>query len=136
MRNRSIKNFLGNLFPFKISPLRFFINFFCVIGIFLIMTNIINVVKLGIERYNLIQDEVEKLALLKEEEAQLKAELDWFTSLDFIESQSRDYLNLSNEGDLILVVPDYFSEVQKDSSEEEELLSLSPDISLWWKLLF
>ena len=136
MRNRSIKNIISNLLPFKISPLRFFINFFCVVGIILIGTNIINVVNLGIERYNLIQDEVETLALLKEEEAQLKAELDWFTSLDFIESQSRDYLNLSNEGDLILVVPDYFSEVQKDSSEEEELLSLSPDISLWWKLLF
>ncbi len=136
MRGGLIGKYLKDVsFP-KVSIMGIIVNITCVIGVGFFAVNIFGVIKLGIERYNLIQNEVDKLNALKLQEDQLRADLDWFSSLDFIEAQSRDYLNLANEGDSILVVPEgVFSNVSNESTTENDDSEVSPDIRNWLNLI-
>lgn len=136
MKNAFFQRYLKRFnFP-KVSIVSFGVNMICVVGVAFFAVNIFNVIGLGIERYNLIQSEINKLETLKSQELQLRADLIWFSSLDFIESQSRDNLNLANEGDSIVVIPEgIFGNVTEIKSEDDKIETV-PDMRNWLKLIF
>lgn len=112
------------------------INAVCVIGIIILGSNTFRVLQVGIQRYRLIAEERADLETVKAEEESLQNDLQWYSSLEFIEMQSRDYLNLANEGEAVLVLPD--SDLLESVSNREpdsSSLRLSPSINLWIKLL-
>ena len=124
------------------SKLRFnyrvmIINVMCLFGIVALGTNTFRVLSVGMQRYKLIVQENVDLTTVQEEEIQLENNLGWYTSLEFIEMQSRDYLNLANEGDSVLVLPDdeTIMETTLEQSDSSDLHIL-PSIDLWVKLLF
>lgn len=62
--------------------------------IVILLINIINVIKNGTERYSLIQTEVDKLNILKKKNDDLKKELAYKSSDDYLIKVSLDELNL------------------------------------------
>lgn len=113
------------------------INLICFIGIAALGTNTFRVLQVGVQRYRLIAQERVDLEAVQEEGLRLESDLGWYSSLEFVEMQSRDYLNLANEGDSVLVLPDSEAtrRISSESSESTES-RISPSIDLWIKLLF
>lgn len=114
-----------------------FLNIASLAGIVLLGINIYRVLSIGAQRYKLIATEELGLKQVKQEELQLENNLREYSSLDFIESQSRDFLSLARDGDLILVIP-RIDEEKKESAIEnfDSGMKSEPSINLWIELLF
>jgi hypothetical protein len=134
---RNLKSILRKLKPnIEISFGSLVINMLSFVGVVFFSINIFNVIKLGIERYNLINEEKLALANLQMEKTKRQSDLEWYSSLTFIESQSRDYLNLSNEGDSVIVVPESTIEAVTEKDEIIDKVFIEPDIQNWINLIF
>lgn len=111
------------------------INLASLLGICLIGVNIFRVLSIGIDRYQLILEEKALLDELKAEELGMQKDLEWYTSLDFIETQSRDYLGLGVEGESVLVLPEGIVGEGMESVQESEVQIYTPSFDNWLKLI-
>ncbi len=83
-----------------------------------------------------LTEAVNKLHDLEIKNAELKNKLKIVSSVEFIEKQARDKLNLAKEGDTIVVISEeklkQVIRAQRDSLPELNL----PNYLLWWRLFF
>lgn len=88
------------------------------IALFIVIAGIsaFRLIKLNIERNNLVQKQAE-LNLIKEE---LTAELEHIDSAEYIEQQARKNLRLIKKNEILFVLPEDDSENTKDSDSGEE----------------
>lgn len=99
--------------------------------------NIISVYQRGKKNFDLINAEKEKLEKLKEEGNQLEKDLDYYSSLYFVEAFAKENLSLSRRGERLYKFD--------DGSEELSILDLRElntdpikleDNIYWWKKIF
>lgn len=131
-QNRIIKEIL---FKLRNNYKVVFLNLASLAGIVLLGINIYRVLSIGVQRYKLISTEELGLEQLKREEVLLQNNLQEYSSLDFVESQSRNFLSLAHDGDLILVIPNRNEEDVFEGKSEAYNRS-EPSINLWIELLF
>ncbi|MBU0975678.1 MAG: hypothetical protein ABIE03_07765 [Patescibacteria group bacterium] len=109
--------------------------FICFLSIVLLGANIFRIIKKGQERYNIIQEERSRLEKLYEKNYQLKEDLKYYSSKEYIDIKAREELNLVfPDQKLVFIeegeVPSFESEEGKESEKRE------PHWKLWYDLLF
>lgn len=79
----------------------------------------------------IVRDIQETLSIKQHEQEDLKDKLSYVQSQEYIEKAARDRLNLSREGETVVVIPDLsLSEPQTAS------IAALPNWQQWWKLFF
>lgn len=119
------------------NKLRAFSNYifilFSILFILSLVRNILRIKNVGTK----VDEEKEKLSLLREQNEELKKEVEYLRSESYVEGQLRDKLGLAKEGETIVVLPE--EEVVKKliSEKGEEVVSLpDPNWKKWYKLFF
>jgi len=112
---------------------RFISSVLLLLGLYLIVSlsrNIFTLIKKGeeIKKQNL------KLESLRQENIDLKTELEYVSSPEFIEKEARDKLGMAEEGEQVVVLPKNVEEIVLPRQEEkpEEL----PNWKKWYRLFF
>ena len=91
----------------------------------------------GIEVRQRIEKKRESVENLEKEREELKARLEEVQSEEFIEKQLRDNLNMSKEGEIVLILPpDEVVRKLAPSIEEEPETLPDPNWKKWVKLFF
>lgn len=115
---------------------RFISGILLVLGLYLIVSltrNIFSLVKKGEE----IKEQNLKLEKLRQKNLELKAELEYVKSSEFVERQARDKLGMAKEGEQVVVLPKNVEEIvldkEKDKDKGEEEL---PNWKRWYRLFF
>lgn len=107
--------------------------FLLLLGLYLIVSfsrNIFSLIKKGEE----VRKENLKVEKLREENEELKKQLEDASSPEFIERQAREKLGLAKEGEQIVVLPGNVEALvlPKEEEKPEEL----PNFKKWYKLFF
>lgn len=97
--------------------------------------NIIGQITSALKAEERFQDLVETLHQLEIKNKQLRLELEYVKSPEFIERQARDKLGLVKEGETLIIIPEEKLRqiLQKDQKLDEIRL---PNPVGWWKLFF
>ncbi len=82
---------------------------------------------------NRLDSEVETLAALQKKNSELKKQLLEVDSLQFIEKEARDKLNLSRPGETIVVIPEANIQKVLDSWQEKKV-EIIPNWQGWLRL--
>lgn len=107
--------------------------FLLILGLYLIVSlsrNIFSLIKKGEE----IKRETLKVEKLRQENQELKSQLEYVSSPSFIEKEAREKLGLAKEGEQVVVLPENVEEIvlPKEEEKPEEL----PNWKKWLKLFF
>ncbi|MBN2015404.1 hypothetical protein JW766_01085 [Candidatus Dojkabacteria bacterium] len=107
----------------------------CILSIILLSINIFRIIRKGYERYEIILEEKERLEKLFEKNAELREELKYYSSKEYIDLKAREELNLAFPNQKLVYI-----EKQKElNSEGEEKVreeELKPGWRLWYDLIF
>jgi len=84
-----------------------------------------------------VEEEQERLNLIKDKNKKLKEEIQFLKSESYIEGQLRDKLGLAKEGETIVVLPgeEVVRKLVPEKDKEEETLP-DPNWKKWYKLFF
>lgn len=107
--------------------------FLFIFGLYLIVSlsrNLFSLIRKGGE----IKKENLKLTSLEEENRQLKEQLEFSDSQEFIEREARDKLGMAKEGEQVLVLPSNLGKITLPQTEEKE--TEIPNWKKWWNLFF
>ena len=118
----------------KNRPIRFFLFF---LGIWL-------VVSLSRDLWQLLQKRgrVEKMVVKKEElvveNLALKEKLEYVESEEFTEKEAREKLNMSKEGEVVVVLPEKITTADFQSANQQNQLTSEnlPNYQQWLRLFF
>lgn len=81
-----------------------------------------------------IDEAKERLAVLQSDNQDLKQKEEYFQSEEFVEQEARNRLNMSREGETVVLLPPNLSElVQGEIAEPPPEL---PNWKKWWELFF
>lgn len=108
-------------------------NFLLIVAILIMMILVSNSVKKIISFRGtsvLVEQEEQKMARLKQENENLKRELEYKQSERFVEGEIRNKLGLAKEGEEIVVVPGKESDLQVETSNAKTV----PNWKKWKKL--
>lgn len=126
--SRKLKNF-----EFNWGYWAFFIVSIVAIGV--LTSNIFRIVQKGYKRYEIIQQEKERLAQLQKENRELKEELEYYSSKEFVDLKAREELNLAFPDQQLVYYVDEneeIYEIEEEESQEEEI----PNWQKWRDLIF
>ena len=133
MKSQVLKRFSQKLRE-KFTFVRRYFIFFVIFLLTLSLIRNISDIKRG-------QGEIEegkaKVKELEKKREELKKKLEFVKSEEFVESQLRDKLGLSKEGEIVIVLPDdeILRKLAPKEEEEEEVLP-DPNWKKWVKLFF
>ncbi len=106
----------------------------CLVFIILLMVNMYRIVVKGYQRYEIIQEENTRLAELISKNEQLKDDLKFYLSKEFVDLKAREELNMAFPNQrLVYVDRKEKVEVNKPSREKEEG---KKGIQEWLNLIF
>ena len=134
---KNIERKIVSVFDIRINARMFILNIVCLVGIFILGVNIFRVVSLGVQRHQLIQDQSIALKDVLNQQEELEQNLEWYSSLEYVEMQSRDFLNLGNEEESILVIPETIETQVAGSGLERDsaaIHAVEPSINSWLDL--
>lgn len=126
--SRKLKNFefnWGYWFFFIIS----------IIAIGVLTSNIFRIVKKGYKRYEIIQQEKERLAQLKKENKELQEALKYYSSKEFVDLKAREELKLAFPDQQLVYYVDENEEIYEIEKEELEKREV-PNWQQWRDLIF
>lgn len=107
-------------------------------AIIIIGTGLIINLSRGITRLLKAGDRVkqaeQKVTELEKKQAELQAQKDYFQSEAFLEQQARDKLNLSKEGEAVVILPENMEELVDYQKPQKE--AQVPNWQQWWELFF
>lgn len=110
-------------------------SFVCMASITLLSVNIYRTIRKGYERYEIIQSERVRLEKLIEKNLQLKEDLKYYSSKEYIDLKAREELNLVFPDQKLVYVekPKEVNIIEEDEVYEEEL---KPSWKHWYDLIF
>jgi hypothetical protein len=111
------------------------ITFACILGILILSSNILRIVRKGYERYEIIQQEKERLERLIEKNAQLTEELKYYSTSEFVDVKAREELNMAFPNQRLIYI-EKAGDVYEEVKVEEESTRLQPSWKLWYDLIF
>lgn len=113
---------------------RFISSVLLVLGLYLIVSlsrNIFSLIKKGEE----IKRESLKVEKLRAENEELKGQLEYASSPEFIEKEAREKLGLAKEGEQVVVLPENVEEIVLDKEKDKGKEEL-PNWKRWYRLFF
>ncbi len=130
------KGFLKRTNKIEIDLGYWFFSSICLLSIILLSINIFRIIKKGYGRYEIIQGEKERLEKLLERNAELKEDLKYYSSKEYIDVKAREELNLAFPDQRLVYIEkqeDLYIDNDTDGQRQE---SLKPDWRLWYDLIF
>jgi len=110
----------------------------CLLSIVLLGINVVRIIRKGYERYDIIREEKRRLESLLEKNQELKEELKYYSSKEFIDIKAREELNLAFPHQKLVYIERSDAGILQveDSNSENEVVKMSPSWKLWYKLIF
>jgi hypothetical protein len=109
---------------------------FCSASIILLSSNILRIIQKGYERYEIIQQEKERLEKLVLRNLELKEELKYCSSKEHVDIKAREELNFAFPNQhLVYIDRDTEIDIYSEPQVTEET-RLEPDWKLWFDLIF
>lgn len=132
---KKFSNFLSRRFGnFEINWGYWFFTFLSFIGIILLGLNIFRVVRKGYERYEILLEEKKRLEELYRRNAELKEDLKYYSSKEYVDLKAREELNLTfPDQKLIYIEKEVDIDIKEDKNEQE---ALEPSWEHWYDLIF
>lgn len=110
--------------------------FVCLLSIVLLGINVFRIIKKGYERYEIIQGEKRRLETLLVRNIQLKEDLKYYSSKEFIDVKAREELNLAFPNQRLVYIEDQETLDMFDNEDYEDIENLTPSWHLWYNLIF
>lgn len=110
--------------------------FVCTISIILLGVNISRIVRKGYERYEIIQEEKRRLDKLAERNQELKKDLKYYSSVEFVDIKAREELNMAFPNQRLIYIEEEESVDIKDDADQKEENEVKPSWRHWYNLIF
>jgi hypothetical protein len=107
----------------------------CLLSIVLLAANILRIFKKGYERYEIIQQEKERLEALIERNIELQEDLKYYSSTEYVDIKAREELNLAFPNQRLVYI-EKKEDYEIDTSEKDGVFDLEPSWELWYDLIF
>jgi cell division protein FtsB len=119
---------------FEINWMYWVLSSICLLSIFLLSLHVFRIIRKGYERYEIIQREKERLEELEARNIELKEELKYYSSTEFIDIKAREELNLAFPNQrLVYIDRSEKVEIEEVSRRKEEI---KPHWKNWFDLIF
>jgi cell division protein FtsB len=112
------------------------ITFASILGILILSANIFRIVRKGYERYDIIQQEKERLEKLLEKNAELTEELKYYSSSEFVDIKAREELNMAFPNQRLIYIEKHEPLFLDEDDEQNAKENLEPGWRLWYDLIF
>jgi cell division protein FtsB len=129
------KRLVRKSFTLQINWAYWIFTLICFLSILLLGANIFRIIKRGQERYDIIQEERARLEALYEENYELKEDLKYYSSKEYVDIKAREELNLVfPDQRLVLIEEGEVPNYENDKMEEKD--ERKPSWKQWYDLLF
>lgn len=106
----------------------------CLVSIVVLGSNVFRTINKGYERFEIIQSERERLEKLIERNVQLKEDLKYYSSTEYIDLKAREELNLAFPNQRLVYV-EHHGDIEIEQVNIEEQTELEPDWRHWYNLV-
>lgn len=109
-------------------------SFICLASIIMLGMNIFRIIRKGYERYEIILNEKQRLEDLIAKNEELREDLKYYSSKEYVDIKAREELNLAFPNQrLVYIDREQYINIKEESRGEQEL---APSWRLWYDLIF